>query len=168
MSSLYRQRLSSPEIVYTICEVNECNFPIIHTIMFVILKVSMKRRLLDGIWFHEIPVGWLVIAESRSKTFSTTCLLFWVFFAWKKIHNIAGTTAQVIGLNAIFPLGSERSKCFSSYNMFAYFAPSTSTWPATAFLFFKRCYFRSHKNVFQTLIIGIFSNNLPMFSVRCL
>ena len=98
MSSLYRQRLSSPEIVYTICEVNECNFPIIHTIMFVILKVSMKRRLFDGIWFHEIPMGWLVIVESRSKTFSTTCLLFWAFFAWKKITTLLERQLKLSGL----------------------------------------------------------------------
>ena len=42
----------------------------------------------------------------------------------KKMHNIAPTTVQVIGLNAILSLGTERSKCFSSHRMFAYFAPN--------------------------------------------
>ena len=37
------------------------------------------------------------------------------------------TVVQVIGLNAIFSFGTERFKCFSSHNMFAYFTPSTST-----------------------------------------
>ena len=39
---------------------------------------------------------------------------------------IFGMTVQVIVLNAIFYLVIERSKCFSSHNMTAYFAPSTS------------------------------------------
>ena len=35
------------------------------------------------------------------------------------------TTIQVIDLNAIFSFGTERSKCFGSYNMLAYFVPTT-------------------------------------------
>ena len=124
------KRLSSPKIVHTICLINEGNFPITYTMMFVIFKMSMKWRLFDGIPFNETPMGWLVIVKSRSKTFSTTCVLFRACFSWKKIRNIAGTTVQVIGLNTIFSLCTERSKCFSSNNMFAYFTPSTSAWSA--------------------------------------
>ena len=126
--------------------------------MFVILKVIVKWLLLDGIPFNEIPMGWLVIVKPRSETFSITCKLFGTCFACKKIHNIVGTTVQVIGLNAIFSFGTERSKCFSSHNMFAYFAPSTATWSARAFLLFNRCYFCSHKNIFQT-----FSSSKPNY-----
>ena len=135
--------------------------------MFVILKVTVKWRMFDGIPFYEIRLGWLLIVESRSITFSVTCVLFWAFLAWKKIHNIAGTT--VIGLNGIFSVGTERYKCFSSHKMFAYFAPSNSIWSTTAFLLFKKCYFPSHKNVFQIIlpvlnpIIGIFSKTFPCF-----
>ena len=95
-------------------------------------------------------MGWLVIVKSRSKTFSTSCVLFCACFAWKKIHSIAGTTVQVTELNAIFPVGTEKeiSKCFSSHNRFAYFAPSTFPWPTTASLLFLS----SQKSVFQTFI----------------
>ena len=75
-------------------------------------------------------------------------------------------TVQIIGLHPIFFLCTERSKCFGSNNMFAYFAPSTSAWSATAFLLFKGCYLRSHKNIFQIFallnpIIGTFSKTFP-------
>ena len=36
------KRLCSPKIVYSICLVNEGNFPITHTMMFVIFKVIVK------------------------------------------------------------------------------------------------------------------------------
>ena len=42
------KRPFSPNIVYTICLVNERYFLISHTMMFVILKVSMKWNLFDG------------------------------------------------------------------------------------------------------------------------
>ena len=147
------------------------------TMMFFILKVSVKSRLFDGIPINEIPIGWLLVVESWLKTFSTTCVMFWTWFAWKKIHSIVGMTVQVLVLNIIFSLGTERSKCFSSHNMFACFAPSTSTWSATAFFLFKRCYVRSHKNIFQllallNLIIGIFSRvfscSLPGINNMCI
>ena len=154
------KRLFSPKIVSTICLVNKSNFSITHIMMFVILKLSVKWHLLDGISFNKILMGWLIIVKSRSKTFSTTRVLFRTCFTWKKIHNIAGTTVQVIRLNATFSFGTERSKCFGSHNMFAYFGPSTSTWSATAFLLFKRCYFCSHKNVFQT-----FSSSNPIVEI---
>ena len=41
--------------------------------------------------FNETPMGWLAILKYRAKTFSTPCVLFRACFAWKKIHNIAGT-----------------------------------------------------------------------------
>ena len=55
--------------------------------MFVILKVSVKLRLFNGILFNEIPMSSLVIVEFRSKTFSTTCVLFLTCFVWKKIQQ---------------------------------------------------------------------------------
>ena len=85
------KRLSSPKIVYTLCLVNKSNFPITHTMMFVILKVSMKWRLFDRIPFNEIPMGSLIIVKSRSETFCTTYVLFRTCFAWKEVHNIIGT-----------------------------------------------------------------------------
>ena len=140
--------------------------------MFAILNVSVKWSLFDGISFNEVPMGCLVIVKSRLKTFSTTCVLLWTCFAWKKIHNTVGTTVQVIRVNATSSLGTERSKCFGSHNIFAYFAPSSSTWSARAFLLLKRCYLRCHKNTFQTFsssvgitignpTIGIFSRTFP-------
>ena len=166
------KRVYSPKIVHTIYLINEGSFPITYTMTFVIFKMSVKWHLFDGIPFNDTPMGWLVIVKSRSKTFSTTCVLFRACFSWKKIHNIAGTTVQVIGLNTIFSLCTERSKCFSSNNMFAYFAPSTSAWSATAFLLFKGCYLRSHKNIFQTFCSSKpnyrnLLKDLSMFSVRC-
>ena len=115
------RRLSSAKIVYTICLINEGDFPVTDA-MSVIFKVSVKWLLpLKGIPFNETPMGWFVIVKSRSKTFSTTCVLFSGCFAWKWIHNIAGTTVQVIWFNAIFfSLGTEKSKCFGSHNMFAF------------------------------------------------
>ena len=62
-------------------------------------------------------MGWLVIVESRAKTFSTSCVFFLTFFARRKTRNIAGTAVQAVGLNAIFPLGTEICKCFGSNNM---------------------------------------------------
>ena len=140
--------------------------------IFVIFKMSVKWALFDSIPFNGTPMGWLVIVKWRSKTFSTTCVLIQACFVWKKIHNIAGMTVQIIGLNTIFALCTERSKCFSSNNMFAYFAPSTSAWSATAFLLFKRCYLHSHKNIFQTFCSSKpnyrkLLKDLSMFSVRC-
>ena len=41
------------------------------------------------------------------------------------IHDIVGTTVQVTVLSEIFSLSTERSKCFTSHNIFVYFAPST-------------------------------------------
>ena len=124
--------------------------PITHTTIFVIFKISMKWCLLDSIPFNETPMGWLVIVKSRSKFFSITSVLFRACSAWKKMHNITGTTVQIIGLNTIFSLCTERCKCFSSNKMFAYFAPSTSSGSATASLLFKGRYLHSHKNIFQT------------------
>ena len=56
-------------IIYTLCLVNESNFPITHTMMFLILKVSVKLGLFDGIPFNEAPMDWLTIVKSRSETF---------------------------------------------------------------------------------------------------
>ena len=61
------KRLSSPKIVHTICLINEGNFPITYTVMFVIFKMSVKWCLFDGIPFNETPMGWLVIVKSRFK-----------------------------------------------------------------------------------------------------
>ena len=73
---------------------------IINTMMFAILRVSVKWRLFGGNPVNASHMTWLIIVKSRSRTFSTACVLFWVCFAWKKmIHNIAGTTVQVIRLN---------------------------------------------------------------------
>ena len=140
--------------------------PITHTTIFVIFKMSMKWCLLDGIPFNETPMGWLVIVKSRSNIFSITSVLFRACSAWKKMHNIAGTTVQIIRLNTIFSLCTERCKRFSSNKMFAYFAPSTSSGSAAASLLFKECYLHSHKNIFQTFcsskpIIGTFSKTFP-------
>ena len=143
------KRFSSCKFIYTICLVNVGNFLITHTMIFVILKKRMKWCLFDGIPFIENSMGWLVIVESRWKTFSTTCVLFWRCFAWKKIYNMTRTTIQVIDLNAIFSFGTERSKCFGSYNMLAYFAPTTPSWFTTALFLFERCYFHFRKKLFQ-------------------
>ena len=51
------KRVSSPKIVYTINLISKGNFPITHTLMFAILKVSMKQRLSDGIPLNETPMG---------------------------------------------------------------------------------------------------------------
>ena len=56
--------------------------------IFFILKVNVKWRLFDGIPFNEIPLGWLIIAKSRSETFRTTCVLFRRCFGWKKITTL--------------------------------------------------------------------------------
>ena len=154
------KRLPSPKIVHTICLINEGNLPNTYT-MFVIFKMSVKWCLFDGIPFNETPMGWLVIVKSRLKIFGTACVLFQ-----------ACMQIQIIGLNTIFSFCTERSKCFSSNNMFAYFAPGTSTWSATAFLLFKGCYLRSHKNIFQTFCSSKpkyrnILKDLSMFSVRC-
>ena len=90
------KRLCSPKIVYTICLVNEGNLPI--TVMFVILKVSMKWCLFDSILFNEIPMGWLLAVESRSKTFNTTCVLFWSLFAWKSHGTLLERYFKLLGL----------------------------------------------------------------------
>ena len=52
------KRLFSPNIVYTICLVNEGYFLISHTMMFVILKVSRKETCLM-VLPNEIPMSWL-------------------------------------------------------------------------------------------------------------
>ena len=93
------KRISSPKIFYTICLANEGNFPTTLSIMFVIYKVSMKWCLFDSIPLNEIPMSWLVIVASRSKTFSTTCVLFWTCFAWKKIP---GPILESKGMHAMF------------------------------------------------------------------
>ena len=86
------------------------------------LKVSVKWGLSDGIPFNEILMGWIVIVESKSKTFSTTCVLFWIWFSRKMVHKIAWIRVQVIELDAIFSYCTDRSKYFGSYDMFPYFA----------------------------------------------
>ena len=91
------KRLSSPKIVHTICLINEGNFPITYTMMFVIFKMSVKWRLFDGIPFNKIPMGWLVIVKSRSKTFSTPCVLFRAYFAWKKNTTLLERQFQLLG-----------------------------------------------------------------------
>ena len=157
------KRLSSLKIAYTLCLVNESNFPITHTMMFVILIVSVKWCLYDGIPFNKIPMGWLVM----SKTFSTICVLFWTCFAWKKMQNIVVTTVQVIGLNAV-------PKVLKDLNLsvaVSIFAPSTSTWSAGAFLLLKRSYLGSHNNIFQTFSCTKHSyrnplQNLSIFLIR--
>ena len=92
------KRLSSRKIVYTICLFNKDNFPITHTVMFVILKVSMKWLLFDSVPFNKAPKSWLVIVESRSKVFSATCLLFWAFFVWKKCTTLLQQQFKLSGL----------------------------------------------------------------------
>ena len=144
------KKFFAPKIAFTICLINKGYFQITHIMMFVIHKVSVKRCLFDSIPFDETTMGWLAIYKSGLKVFSTTFVLFPAWFTLKKIHNIAGATVQAIGLIAIFSLGTERSKFFSSHNIFAYFTPSTLTWSATESLPFKRCYLCSRKNVFQT------------------
>ena len=79
-------------------------------------------------------MGWLVNVESRLKNLVLPAYCFEHALHEKKIHNSAGTAVQVIGLNALFSLGTERSKCFSGHSMLEYFAPSTSTWSATVIL----------------------------------
>ena len=113
-------------------------------------------------------MGWLVIVESRSKTFCTTCVLFWRCFARKIIQNIARATVQVIGINAVFSLGTKSSKCFDNHNMFAYFAPNTFKWSSRAFLFFKRCTFALTRMSLKLLthlkrIIGTFFKTFPCY-----
>ena len=72
---------------------------------------------------------------------------------------------------------TKRSKCFSSHKMFVYFAPSMYKWSATAFLLFKRCYIRYHKNLFQTFssskpnyrnLLKNFSCSLPSANSKCI
>ena len=146
----------------TIYLINDGNFLIIHTMMFGISWVNMKWLLFDNIPFNETPVGWFEFAECWSETLITICVLFWAWFSWKKIHKIAGTKIQLSGLNAIFSLSTERSKCFNGHKIFAYFAPCTFTWSATTSLLFKRCYFRSPKSVYQNFSSST-SNNWNLF-----
>ena len=120
--------LSSPKIIYTACLINGGNFSIFHTQMPVILKVSVKWCLFDGILFNKTPMGRLVAVKSRLKSFSATCVSFSGCFAWKK-----KTYIHLITLNTIFRLGTERSKCSRSYIMFPYFAPSNSAWSTKIF-----------------------------------
>ena len=79
--------LSSPKIIYTACLINGGNFSIFHTQMPVILKVSVKWCLFDGILFNKTPMGRLVAVKSRLKSFSATCVSFSGCFAWKKKHT---------------------------------------------------------------------------------
>ena len=139
--------------------------------MFAILKVSKKWRFFDRILFNEIPMGWLIIVKSKSESFSTTYALFWTCLPWKRIHNIVGTTVQVIWLNVIFSLDTKRSKCFSSLYMFGYFAPSTSAWSVRAFFFSKGTTFALTRISFKLLTllnptIGILSKTFPC-SLSC-
>ena len=165
------KKLSSPNIVYTMCLINEDDFSITH-IMIVILKVSVKWRLFDVFPLMKFLWARLYLLNLDRKLLVLTCILFWICFAWQKIRNIAGTAVQVIWLNAIFSMDTERSKCFGIHYMFAYFARRTSTWSVTTFLLFKRWYFYSHKNVFQIFSsskpnYSNFLKNILMFSVRC-
>ena len=102
------KRLSSPQIFYIICLVNEGNFPITHTMLLVFLKVSAIWWLFDGIPFYEILLGWLVIYENYIENYIENFQYYpsiaLSMLAWKKIHTIPGTAVQVIGINAIFSL----------------------------------------------------------------
>ena len=86
--------LSSPKIVYSICLVNEGNFSITHTMMFVIFKVIVKWRLFDDIPFYEIHMGWLVIFESRSKFPVLPVYCFEHALHEKKIRNTVSVIKQ--------------------------------------------------------------------------
>ena len=159
------KRFYFPKIVNAICLINEGNFPIAHKMMFVILKVRVKWRLFDSILFNKTPWVDLQLLNVDRKP-SVLPMLLWACFSWKKIPNIAGTRVQVIGLNTIFSLSTERSKCSSSHKIFAYFAHSTSKWSVTAFLLFKRCYLAITRTSFKLLallnpIIGTFSKTFP-------
>ena len=77
------RRFFPPQILYTICLINEDNFPITYATKPVIFKVS--RNLFDGYFFSGNHAGWFVITKSWSKVFGTTCVLFIECFAWKKV-----------------------------------------------------------------------------------
>ena len=67
-------------------------------------------------------------------------------------------TVQVIEFSAIFSFGTERSKCFSSHNMFAYFAPY--------FFFSREATFALTRIYFKLLAllkvaVGIFFKDFP-------
>ena len=109
------KRPSSPKIVYIFSLVNESNFPLkpcLTSSKWAWNVTCLTVFLLMNFLWADLYV------KSRSETFSTTCVLFWTRFSWKKIHKIVGTTVQVSRLNAILCLGTERSKCFSGHNMF--------------------------------------------------
>ena len=61
-------------------------------------------------WFLDHSYHDVLILKMRKK--HTICVLFPACFTWKNINYIVRTTAQVIGLNVIFSLSNERSKCF--------------------------------------------------------
>ena len=121
-------------------------FPITHTMMFAILKMSVKWRLFDGIPFNETPMSWFVIVKSRSKNVNSIYVFFWVCFKWKKIHIITGTTIQVIWLNAIFFWTLKDLNVSTCLHIF-YLLPLHDL--QQPFFFFKRCFISSHCNVFQ-------------------
>ena len=165
------KRLSSPKIVYTLCFFNEGNFSIPHTMMFVILKVSVKWRLFDGIPFNEIPMGGLIIVKSRSKTFRTTFVLFRTCFAWKKIHNIVGTTVQS-GLiqYSLWVLKDLNVSVVTTCLHISHLVPPHDL--QEPFFFSRGATFALTRISFKHLALlnwttGILSKTLPLFSVRC-
>ena len=162
------KRLSSPKIVYILSLVNGSNFPITHT-MFAILKGSTKRDLFDGIPFNEIPMSWLVIVKSRSETVSTTCVLFWTCFAWKKIVALL---EQLSGLMQYYLWVLKNLNVSVAITCLHNFTPSTPRQSARAFLLFERSYLHSPKNIFQTFSSAKINYRNPpknpsMFSVTC-
>lgn len=60
----------------------------------------------------------LVILKSLSETFITTYVSFVACFEDNMITNVVRTTVKVIRLNSMFSFSVEKSKCFSSFNMF--------------------------------------------------
>ena len=127
------KRLSSPKILCIICFINEGNFPVTHIMVLIVLKVTVKWLLFDCIPFHETPTHWFVIVKSRLNL--SLLPVYCLEHVWhgngyttlleQQLNNIVGTTVQattVVGLNEKLPSSIGRSKCFSSYNIAAYFA----------------------------------------------
>ena len=80
---------------------------------------------------------------------------------------------QIIRLDVIFSLRTEKSECFSSHNMFTSFTPYRFAWSVTNFILLKRwlaCHFTSQKNIseffnsFRPSYRKLFKNP-PMFSL---
>ena len=87
-------------------------------------------------WLSSSKWAWIVIAEFRSKSSVPPAYCFEHALHEKRYTKLLEQRFK-FGLNAIFSLGTERSKCFGSQNMFEYFAPSASTWSVTALLLFQ-------------------------------